>query len=252
MGYRILYIDPVGRDDVYQSALYKYINKFRSAHTTELAVRFLDSTPMDLEYRMFQALIGPDMVRMLKKAQQEGFDAVIDGCFHDPYLDELREISADMVVVGPAESSVRLAASLGKQFSVIVAGAKCIPQMRENMYRMGCHDYLASFRSLGLGVEDQLHTNISVHLKREIRAALEQDGAEVIILGCTLQMGYFQTLQKTFGVPIIDPSVAALKYAEYLLELRDLCGWETSRVGDYRPPPEGRYESWQLSAKYGF
>ena len=135
------------------------------------------------------------------------------------------------MVVGPAEAAMKLATTLGKTFSIIVPDAKCIAPMRENAYRLGFKDQLASYRSLDLSVSELLddESRKEKKMRQAISDAIHQDLAEVIILGCTLQLGHFQKLQEHFGVPVIDVSLAALKYAKYLVEAKDCCGWKTSK-----------------------
>ena len=68
----------------------------------------------------------------------------------------------------------------------------------------------------------------------ESQKAMEQ-GAEVIVLGCTGMTGFAVELQKRLGVPVVDPSVCTLKFAELLVTMNlshssltipspDLCG----------------------------
>ena len=52
------------------------------------------------------------------------------------------------------------------------------------------------------------------------KKAVEKDYAESIILGCTAEFGFYRTLQEEIGVPIIDPSLAALKKAEHHANLK--------------------------------
>lgn len=75
-------------------------------------------------------------------------------------------------------------------------------------------------------------------MKREIRSAIETDRAEVIILGCSMQFGFYEELQEEFQVPVIDSMVASLKHTEYLLQVREQTGWCFSRRGLYERPPE--------------
>lgn len=44
-----------------------------------------------------------------------------------------------------------------------------------------------------------------------------------------MEIGFYRELAKTLGVPVIDPSVAALKRAEYAAALKRQCGWSPSR-----------------------
>ena len=65
-----------------------------------------------------------------------------------------------------------------------------------------------------------------------------RDYAEALILGCTLEIGFYREIEKALGVPVIDPSIAALKRAEYAAQLNRQCGWVPSRMWSCEPPPE--------------
>jgi allantoin racemase len=110
--------------------------------------------------------------------------------------------------------------------------------MRDNVRRYGHGERLASFKVLELGVHDFQANPAETH--RRIlaagREAVEQDGAEVIVLGCTAEFGFYEELQAELGVPVIDATVAPFKFAELLGELARL-GWRTSEAGGYAPPP---------------
>lgn len=248
---RILYINPVGHAD-WDGAVKAYLDSGKN-ETTEVDVVSLQKGPQHLEYHYYEALIGVEMLHVIKQAEKDGYDAAVIGCFYDPFLHEAREICERMVVTAPAESSLQLAGTLGDTFSIIVGRNKWIPVMRRNVLKYGYGQKLASFRPLGLGVLD-FHAdegNTENRLKTEAKKAVVEDGAEVIILGCTMQFGFYQELQKMIGVPVIDVVLAPLKHAEMLVDLRDRFGWMASKVGGYETPPVSEIEQWGLEEQYG-
>ena len=87
-------------------------------------------------------------------------------------------------------------------------------------------------------------------MREEITIAINEDLAEAIVLGCTLQLGHFSELQKEFSVPVIDPILAGLKGAEQLIALRDNFGWYTSKICTYAGPPNHEIHDWGLVEKY--
>jgi len=124
--------------------------------------------------------------------------------------------------------------------------------MQENVVKYGFKDRLASFKSVGLGVLD-FHRDPQETTKRLVAAAqeaVEKDRAEVIILGCTIQFGFYQELQKLVGVPVVDAVLAPLKYAEFLVEIRDHLGWGHSKKYGYESPPLEEIESWKIAEQY--
>jgi allantoin racemase len=107
---------------------------------------------------------------------------------------------------------------------------------------------MASMRPLGLGVHDFQadHARTRELLMREGRAAVHEDGAEVLILGCTIEFGFYEEMQAQLGVPVIDAVLAPFKYAEFLAELAARFGWRPSRVWGSEAPPQEEVSAWKL------
>lgn len=243
---RVLYIEPVVSEIV--DSWKGYLSQFKGPET-ELEATSLTEGPRHLEYYSYGALVVPKILKIIKKAEKENFDAAIIGCFYDPGLRESREIAEKLVVTAPAEASMHIATTLGQRFSIIVGRTKWIPLMRENVIKYGFQDHLASFQPIGMWVSD-LQMDPEETKRRIVQAAekaIEQDGAEVIILGCTHQFGFYKELQDTLGVPVIDAALAAFNYAEFLVDLRNKHGWYFNKKNEYQSPPREEIEAWKLS-----
>jgi len=251
MGQRILYIDPVGVEVVAEG------HQFLTSHKredTELTMVTLPRGPEHLEYRYYEALVLMDILHLIKEGESQGFDAAIIGCFYDTGLQDAREVAERMVVVAPCEASTYIAATLGDKFSIIVGRRKWIPEMMENVVRYGMKERLASFKSVDLGVlefhQDEQET--ARRFRQAGREAVERDGAEVLILGCTATYGFYRELQEELGVPVIDSMIAAFKTAEFAAELRNRFGWSHSKIGGYESPPPAEFTPWRLEEQYDF
>lgn len=251
MKQKILYIDPVG-EGVVEEGLRYLLNHKRDK--TELKMLALPRGPEHLEYRYYEALVLVDILHLVQESERQGFSATIIGCFYDVGLQAAREVSQSMPVVAPCEASVHLAATMGDRFSIIVGRRKWIPEMRENVLEYGMKERLASFKSVDLGVlefhQDEQET--AARFRRAAREAVELDGAEVIILGCTATYGFYEELQKELGVPVIDSMIASLKAAEFAGELASRLGWSHSKIGGYESPPPEEHDPWRLGDQYDF
>ena len=248
---KILYIDPVGVEVVEEGLQYLMKQKREG---TELAAVNLPRGPEHLEYRYYEAMVLVDILHLVKEAEHQGFDATIIGCFYDVGLQAAREVARQMVVVAPCEASTHLACTLGDKFSIIVGRRKWIPEMRENVVKYGMADRLASFKSVDLGVLD-FHRDEGETARRfreAAREAVEDDGAEVLILGCTATYGFYCELQEELGVPVIDPMIAAFKTAEFAAELKNRLGWSHSKIGAYESPRVEEFTPWRLGEQYDF
>ena len=58
-----------------------------------------------------------------------------------------------------------------------------------------------------------------------------------------MEVGFNRKLGRQLGVPVIDPSIAALKRAEYAAILKRQCGLVPSRKWSCEAPPEDEIAS---------
>jgi allantoin racemase len=245
---RVLWINPVGTD-AFDGPVRAELERSKRADT-EVEVRSLERGPHHLEYHAYEAMVLPDILAMVAWAERERFDAAVIGCFYDTGLRAAREVANRMAVAAPCESALRIATTLGDRFSVVVGRRKWVPEMRDNVVRYGCGDRLASFKVVELGVHDfQVDPELTRRRLSEAgREALTADGAEVLVLGCTIEYGFYEQLQEQLGVPVVDATVAPLKYAELLGELGAL-GWRPSKIGGYASPSAAELERFGLAER---
>lgn len=164
-----------------------------------------------------RALAAPGMMELVRHNEGRA-DAFVVACHCDPNLQLLRELTAKPVV-GIGEASFYLAAMLGDSFSVLSTGAYSNPN-KVNLirsYHMEAH--LASVRAVGEG-GDELSRYIAAG-----RRALEEDGAEVLILGCAGLCQLAGELERALGVPVLDGVACGLAVAEGMVH----AGMSTSK-----------------------
>ena len=186
---------------------------------TELTVTCPDKGPVSIESAYDEALAIPPTLELVKQANREGYDAVILACFPDPCLSAAKEIS-DILVVGIQEISLRMVTTLGSKFSILTLLKERIPHKESDVWRNRLTPYLASVRQLGMTV---LETDEKPDLARKrimavAKMAVEEDGAEVIVLGCAGMVGYAEEAACKLGVVVIDPTSVTLKIAEAMVE----------------------------------
>lgn len=193
---------------------------------TEISNVFLDSGPASLESAYDEAVAVPDTVAKVRQAEREGVDAVIINCMGDPGLDAAREV-ASIPVIGPCEASMHVAAMLGHRFSVLGVLDRIIPQFERQAQKYGVKDKLATVRSIDLPVLDleKGRERFVARAVDEAVEAIEEDGAHVIVLGCTGLAGLAKQIEnglreRGYDIPVIDPASAALKVAETLVDLK--------------------------------
>jgi allantoin racemase len=243
---RILWINPVGTE-IFDADTDRLLDKARRQGTQVEVVSLPGDRPRHLEYHAYEALVLADIVRLAYHAASQ-YDAIVIGCFYDIGLREAREVSKRAIVTAPCQSATAIASNLGNTFSVLVGRRKWIPKMSENVRLYGHGHRLVSMRPVELSVHDfQVdHQRTCDCLISEGRLAVQEDGAEVIILGCTAEYGFHEQMQKELRVPVIDAVLAPFKYAEFLADLAQRYGWFPSRMWGSEAPPEEEVSAWGL------
>jgi allantoin racemase len=243
---RILWINPVGTD-IFDADTARMLRAAAQPGTEVDVVSLPAGRPQHLEYHTYEGLVVADIIRLTFEASKT-HDAVVIGCFYDVGLREAREVSGPAIVTAPCQSATAIASNLGNRFSVLVGRRKWIPKMRENVHLYGHGDRLASMRPLDLGVHDFQadHDRTCERLLGEGRRAVEEDGAEVLILGCTAEYGFHRQMQAELDVPVIDAVLAPFKYAEMLAGAAECFGWHPSRRWGSEAPPQHELDAWGL------
>ncbi len=148
----------------------------------------------------------------LAAAQKDAAGYVI-ACFGDPGLHALRD-QTPLPVLGIQESAVMTALTLGQQFGVIAILPASIPRHLRAFGAMGVLDRLAGDRALGLGVADLADPDKALSAMITTGKRLrDDDGANVLIMGCAGMAHYRAVLEDETGLPVVDPCQAAAAMA---------------------------------------
>lgn len=239
---KIMYFSPIAGDEAHDK-VFADMARDNKLPGTEVHVTSLPASEggfTHIEFRSYEAMVTRGIIRAARAAHREGFDAFAIGCFYDTALHDAREISGDMIVTAPCMASCEIAASLANRFGVIVGRRKWVNQMEATVREHGHGHRLAGFYHVELGVNDfqKDHEETERRLIEAGRKAVEEDHAEALILGCTMEVGFYRDVEQRLGVPVIDPSIAALKRAEYAAILKRQCGWIPSRKWSCEAPSE--------------
>jgi len=233
---KIMVINPNSSVDM-TNHIYKVLKGIKRPET-QLVVTCPDKGPIAIESAYDENLATFYSMDLVKKANKENYDAVIIACFSDPGLQAMEEIS-DILVVGIQEVSLHAAAMLGNKFSILTPTKKRVPSKYNDVWRNKLPFNLASVRELGMTVTE-IEGKPDMAQKRIVEIAqqtVEEDGAEVIILGCAGMAGYAEKVSKELNIVFIDPILLAFKYAEAMVEI----GIKQSKRALYAHPREKEY-----------
>ncbi len=171
----------------------------------------LPEGPPGIESQRQADLTIAPMLR-LAAAQTDAAGYVI-ACFGDPGLHALRD-QTPLPVLGIQEAAVATALTLGQRFGVIAILPPSIPRHLRAFGAMGVLDRLAGDRALGLGVADLADETKSLAAMIQTGKRLrDEDGADVLIMGCAGMAGFRAPLEDATGLPVVEPCQAAVALA---------------------------------------
>ncbi len=146
-------------------------------------------------------------------------DAFVIACYSDPGLDVCREGTA-RPVFGIAECGVLTALARAGRFGVIATSQRSIARHMRYLLQMGLVDRLAGERSLEMSVAETASGERTLDRMVEIgRQLQEQDGAEAVVMGCAGMARHRRPLEEALGIPVIDPTQAAVTMALGVVQL---------------------------------
>lgn len=161
------------------------------------------------------------------------FDAVLLACFGDPGLDGLRELCT-VPVVGMADASIQLAASLGRKFGIVTGGERWGPMLHEFVASRGLSEKLASVQTVApTGGDIARDPEGSMALLARACKAAADDGADTVILGGAGLAGLAAVIRDQVPVPLIDSTEAAVRITEAVAASK--LGKAT--IGTFATPP---------------
>jgi len=223
--------DTFNREILKEASLYK-------SPDTMIDVVNLDKGPASIEslYDEYSAEI--DVTKKVIEAENEGFDGVFVDCFNEPGVEGSREL-VKIPVVGGFKPAALTASLISSRWSVVTTLKNTIPRIQNLARELGIDKNMASIRYISTPVlELQEKDVLKKRLLLQIDKAVEEDGAEAIVLGCTGMLGLAVALSEKMEergkrVPVIDPTATAICYLELLIR----CNISQSKL-TYPEPPE--------------
>lgn len=207
---RILVVNPNSNDAVTRG-LEAALKPLALPGGPEIECRTLAEGPFGVESQADAESVTMPLRRLVEG--DTGSAAFVIACYSDPGLQVCREATT-RPVFGIAECGVLTALARADRFGVIAIRTRSIPRHMRYLRQMGLTDRLAGERALEMSVaetasgEGTLDRMIAVG--RELR---DRDGAGAIVMGCAGMAAHRRALEEELGVPVIDPTQAAVAMA---------------------------------------
>lgn len=227
---RIVVINPNSSEIVTQG-ISAALDSLRTAGGPELECRTLQEGPPGIQTeRHIQQVILP-LCRLIERERDAA--AFVIACFSDPGLYAARE-TTQRPVFGIAEAGVTMALNLGCDVGIISILPSAVRRHHRYFRSLGLASRIVGDRPVGMGVAELVDEERT--LKRMIEAGLQlrdDDGADVMVMGCAGMARYRAELESALGVPVIDPTQAAAGMAIAAVQI----GYCTRRGADQRAQP---------------
>ncbi len=171
----------------------------------------LEKGPKGIESQADVSKVEPMLAQLIQSDSSSS--AFIIGCYSDPGLALCREIT-DRPVFGIAECAILTALTRGSSFGVISILPNSVERHIRHLRERLLHQRCAGDRALGLTVTQIQNDRMTFGRMKKIGTILrDDDGADVIIMGCAGMAKYRTKLERILSVPVIDPTQAAVSMA---------------------------------------
>lgn len=147
-------------------------------------------------------------------ASRQDAGAIISACYSQPGVDLARSLTP-VPVIGIQDAGVLSALARADLFGVIAVAPGSIPRHLRHLRRLGVDNRLAGEVALSrpVSVAESGQGEKSFALLREAGEKLLNTGAGAIVLGCAGMSGHRARLEDLLGLPVIDPTQAAVAMA---------------------------------------
>ncbi len=213
---QILVINPNSTEAVTRS-MDAALDPLRAPGGPEIKSVTLAEGPPGIQSQRDVDFVVPHLCRRIAADNQS--DAFVIACFSDPGLYSARE-TTDRPVLGISEVGMTTALNLGQRVGVIAVLRQSIPRHTRYFRAMGIADRVAGEVAVDLPVvELSDETKTKSRMLAVGRTLKETHGADVLVMGCAGMARYRAPLEDELGIPVIDPTQAAVGMALSLVRL---------------------------------
>jgi Asp/Glu/hydantoin racemase len=207
---RILVINPNSNEAVTEG-LRQAVKPLTYAEGPEIVCETLAEGPFGIETQEHVESVALPLRRKVEATNDA--DAFIIACYSDPGLFVARE-GTSRPVFGIAECGVLTALARADRFGVIAIKSRSIPRHIRYLRQMGLMERLAGERALEMSVAETASGDGTlarmITVGRELK---DLDGAAAIVMGCAGMARHRKPLEDALGIPVIDPTQAAVTMA---------------------------------------
>lgn len=162
------------------------------------------------------------LIRKTVWAEQQGYDAVVQGNHFDPGVEACR-LAVRIPVIGLCRTSLHAAAALADRAGILVPLDVHVPYVHRMLRSYGLQDFVVDIAPLGVdpgaGSDKDEVRETAVKL---IKAMVRDRGAECIVPLCAALIPFIVSpteLEALAGVPVTNNTAIGIRFAEMCVNL---------------------------------
>ncbi|MDR3120242.1 MAG: aspartate/glutamate racemase family protein [Clostridiales bacterium] len=219
---KLLNLIPI-TSDIWTDEMDQYVSRFL-LDGTEVVTRRIQHGPASIESEYDEVFASPEVVMMCKQAEKEGFDGIFVDCFGDPGVRAARE-SVNIPVFGGFEPAVFYALGISDKIGIVTVLPDVMSMLNGLIAKEGLRERVSSLRYVSIPVLDLDGLDkLTAALIDESKKAIAEDGAGVIVLGCTAMVGVKEAVEAGlkaagFDITVIEAAQASLMMLETFVRM---------------------------------
>ena len=211
MAERILVINPNSTEAVTRG-IDEAVEPLRIPGGPAIDCATLKEGPPGVETQQHVDCVIPHLLSLVSR-EEKRYSAFVIACYSDPGLHSLREVTRKPVL-GISECGILTALTLGHKFGVIAILRQSIARHLRYVGALGVSERLAAELPIDLSVVDLSNQEKTFGRMVEVgRTLRQQHGADVVVMGCAGMARYRKPLQDEIGIPVVEPTQAAVAMA---------------------------------------
>lgn len=227
----------------FKVVLTEYLNSLKG-QDVEITIGEVDQSSLHVGYDTVGVLnyaVPGGMLNKIIRAEEQGYDGAVIGCYNDPALREAREM-CKFPVYGVFETSVHVACMLGEKFSGVALEEKQAKLSDRKVSEYGLKEKALPFVKVDAGLEElssaMERPGPVIERFKEAAKKVISEGAEVIIPACGLMnlLLIKEKVREVDGALILDGYAVVLKFAEAMIRLYRDIGLTMSKKLYYASP----------------
>lgn len=214
----LLDVVPVTAPGILRDLMIRDMEKYLMPTTKTRHVQITEG-PVTIESEYEDAFAAPQVVKTAAEEYNKGdVDAVFVNCFGDPGVRAARE-AFEIPVFGGFEPAIHIALGLGDRIGIVTVLKNVVPMIRGAVNCAGLEKRVTTIRTLNIPVLELENAELLMSsLYAECKKAIEEDGVEVLVMGCTGIVGIDDAMKSKlladgYDVPVLEAGVCAMTMA---------------------------------------